>query len=127
MVIEDFWVRISLQGPNNYSYICSGFKVHSIFVFSITKLHSISVSPKTNTKNFANIYALTAVTLLMAAKQINLGRPFLANTSIFGLNINTNIFGWTKKGYYEYEYKYLDWYLQIRVQVQIFVKHCKDA
>ena len=105
--------------------------MYSIFVFSITKLHSISVSPKTKTKNSANIYALTAVTMLMAAKQINLGRPFLANTNIFGLkkrlNTNTNIFGLTKNGYYEYEYKYLDWYLQIRVQVQIFVTHCRDV
>ena len=99
--------------------------MHSIFVFSITKLHSISVTPKTKTKNSAKIYALTALTMLMAAKQINLGRPYFGKYEYIRfekrVNTNSNIFGLTKKGYYEYEYKYLDWYLQIRVQVQMSV------
>ena len=34
---------------------------------------------------------------------------------------NTNIVGLEKKG--EYKYKYSEWYSQIKIQIQIIVKH----
>ena len=47
------------------------------------------------------------------------------NRNTFGLkktaNLYANIFGLTIKG--DYEYEYLDWYLQICKRIQIFVTH----
>ena len=39
-------------------------------------------------------------------------------------NTNTTIFGLTKKGKYKFKYKYLAWYSQILIWIQIFITHC---
>ena len=36
---------------------------------------------------------------------------------------NKNIFRLTKSGEYKYKYEYLDWYLQIPIQIRICVTH----
>ena len=72
-----------------------------------------------------------------------IGFFFSSNTNIFGLtkkgeyeykyirfqekkaNTNTNIVKLTKKGEYQFEYKYWGWYSQI--QIRIFVTHCMEC